>query len=132
MSFAVLYIKLLPGTIYRRLNQALLVILLAQGFEESLVVIFRCTPVSKAWTPSGKGHCLDLRSFYYTSVSFQVKIQAAQMLIVAVRYQTSDRHGSFCPADPDGLENATIENEEDWRGLDAFTRPVVSPPNIYA
>ncbi|KAI8653496.1 hypothetical protein NCS55_01336300 [Fusarium keratoplasticum] len=72
MSFAVLYLRLLPGTIYRRLNQVLLVLLLAQGLEESLVVIFRCTPVDKAWKPSKKGHCLDLRSFYYTS--FGIKL----------------------------------------------------------
>ncbi|KAH7254570.1 hypothetical protein B0J15DRAFT_558819 [Fusarium solani] len=72
MSFAVLYLRLLPGTIYRRLNQVLLVLLLAQGLEESLVVIFRCNPVDKAWTPSKKGHCLDLRSFYYTS--FGIKL----------------------------------------------------------
>ncbi|EEU36346.1 uncharacterized protein NECHADRAFT_86876 [Fusarium vanettenii 77-13-4] len=67
MSFAVLYLRLLPGTVYRRLNQVLLVLLLAQGLEESLVVIFRCNPVDKAWTPAKRGHCLDLRSFYYTS-----------------------------------------------------------------
>ncbi|KAI8712803.1 hypothetical protein NCS52_01379500 [Fusarium sp. LHS14.1] len=72
MSFAVLYLRLLPGTIYRRLNQVLLILLLAQGLEESLVVIFWCNPVDKAWTPAKKGHCLDLRSFYYTS--FGIKL----------------------------------------------------------
>merc|ERR1712080_109037 len=72
MSFAVLYLRLLPGTVYRRLNQVLLVLLLAQGLEESLVVIFRCNPVDKAWAPAKRGHCLDLRSFYYTS--FGIKL----------------------------------------------------------
>ncbi|KAI8654278.1 hypothetical protein NCS56_01384600 [Fusarium sp. Ph1] len=72
MSFAVLYLRLLPGTIYRRLNQVLLVLLVAQGLEESLVVIFGCNPVDKAWTPAKRGHCLDLRSFYYTS--FGIKL----------------------------------------------------------
>jgi hypothetical protein len=109
MSFAVLYLRLLPGTIYRRLNQVLLVLLLAQGLEESLVVIFRCNPVDKAWTPSKKGHCLDLRSFYYTSVRSRPRtLWVAQMLIVVVRYQARDRYCPICSADPDGLEDAAI------------------------
>ncbi|KAM5382495.1 hypothetical protein ACJZ2D_002499 [Fusarium nematophilum] len=72
MSFAVLYLRLLPGTVYRRINQGLLVLLLTVGFEECLVVIFRCSPVDKAWTPAKEGSCLDLRSFYYAS--FGVKL----------------------------------------------------------
>ncbi|KAH6988879.1 hypothetical protein BKA56DRAFT_574791 [Ilyonectria sp. MPI-CAGE-AT-0026] len=72
MSFAVLYLRLLPGIAHRRLNQGLLILLLAEGIEECLVVIFKCNPVDKAWTPSKEGTCLDLRSFYYAS--FGVKL----------------------------------------------------------
>ncbi|KAL6411841.1 hypothetical protein AUP68_04220 [Ilyonectria robusta] len=68
MSFAVLYLRLLPDITHRRLNQGLLILLLAEGVEECLVVIFKCNPVDKAWTPSKEGTCLDLRSFYYASV----------------------------------------------------------------
>ncbi|KAH7125797.1 hypothetical protein EDB81DRAFT_860524 [Dactylonectria macrodidyma] len=67
MSFAVLYFRLIPGTFYRRINQGLLVLLLAQGIEECLVVILKCNPVDKAWMTSKQGTCLDLRSFYYAS-----------------------------------------------------------------
>ncbi|KAH7021929.1 hypothetical protein EDB80DRAFT_805464 [Ilyonectria destructans] len=70
--FAVLYLRLLPGITHRRINQGLLVLLLAEGIEECLVVIFMCNPVDKAWTPSKEGTCLDLRSFYYAS--FGVKL----------------------------------------------------------
>ncbi|KAH7130846.1 hypothetical protein EDB81DRAFT_845510 [Dactylonectria macrodidyma] len=80
MSFAVLYVRLLPGIIPRRINQGLLVLLLAEGIEECLVVIFKCNPVDKAWTPLKEGTCLDLRSFYYAS--FGVKLATDIILFV--------------------------------------------------
>ncbi|KAH7114744.1 hypothetical protein B0J13DRAFT_514966 [Dactylonectria estremocensis] len=92
MSFAVLYVRLLPGIVPRRINQGLLVLLLAEGIEECLVVIFRCNPVDKAWTPLKEGTCLDLRSFYYAS--FGVKLATdiilfAQPIPVVWRLQLS-------------------------------------------
>ncbi|KAH7124746.1 hypothetical protein EDB81DRAFT_664466 [Dactylonectria macrodidyma] len=76
MSFAVLYLRLLPSIINRRINQGLLMLLLAQGIEECLVVIFRCNPVDKAWTPSKEGTCLDLRNFYYAALATDITLFA--------------------------------------------------------
>lgn len=68
MSFAVLYLRLLPDQIYQRINKFLIILLLAEGIEETAVVIFRCTPVERGWTPSVPGTCLDLTIFYYSAV----------------------------------------------------------------
>ncbi|PCD22337.1 hypothetical protein AU210_016126 [Fusarium oxysporum f. sp. radicis-cucumerinum] len=71
MSFAVLYLRLLPGHVSRRMNQLLLTVLAAEGFEETMVVIFHCKPVDKAWNPQKEGTCLNLKLFYY--ISFAIK-----------------------------------------------------------
>ncbi|WKT48302.1 hypothetical protein QSH57_013207 [Fusarium oxysporum f. sp. vasinfectum] len=71
MSFAVLYLRLLPGHVSRRMNQLLLTVLAAEGFEETMVVIFHCKPVDKAWNPQKEGTCLNLKLFYY--ISFSIK-----------------------------------------------------------
>ncbi|WYZ36771.1 hypothetical protein EsH8_II_000277 [Colletotrichum jinshuiense] len=68
MSFAVLYLRLLPDQVYRRINKFLIGLLLAEGIEETAVVIFRCAPIKRAWTPSTPGTCLDLTIFYYSAV----------------------------------------------------------------
>ncbi|KAJ0341605.1 hypothetical protein COL922a_002044 [Colletotrichum nupharicola] len=41
MSFTVLYLRLLPDQMYQRMNKFLLILLLAEGIEETAVVIFR-------------------------------------------------------------------------------------------
>ncbi|KAI8192603.1 hypothetical protein COL154_007652 [Colletotrichum chrysophilum] len=41
MSFTVLYLRLLPDQMYQRINKFLLILLLAEGIEETAVVIFR-------------------------------------------------------------------------------------------
>ncbi|KAM0282952.1 hypothetical protein ACHAQH_002763 [Verticillium albo-atrum] len=69
MSFAVLYLRLLPDLLNRRINKGLLVLLLAEGIEESLVIIFHCVPMAKVWNHSLEGECLDLKPFYYASVN---------------------------------------------------------------
>lgn len=71
-SFAVLYLRLLPDITNRRINQGLLILLLVEGLEECLVVIFKCIPVDKAWTPSKDGTCLDMRPFYYAAVCMKL------------------------------------------------------------
>lgn len=68
MSFAVLYFRLLPSQLSRRMNQVLLFVLALEGFTATLVVAMQCIPLRKAWDPSVEGACLDLRSFYYVSV----------------------------------------------------------------
>ncbi|KAL5592312.1 hypothetical protein FOBRF1_013338 [Fusarium oxysporum] len=67
MSFAVLYLRLLRGHVSRRMNQLLLAVLAAEGLEETMVVIFHCKPVDKAWNPQKEGTCLNLKLFYYIS-----------------------------------------------------------------
>ncbi|KAH6689472.1 hypothetical protein F5X68DRAFT_104609, partial [Plectosphaerella plurivora] len=72
MSFAVLYFRLLPSDLSRRMNQVLLVVLALEGIVATLVVSMQCIPLQKAWNPALDGACLDLRTFYY--VSFGVKL----------------------------------------------------------
>jgi rhodopsin domain-containing protein len=68
MSFAVLYFRLLPSDLSRRMNQVLLVVLALEGIVATLVVSLQCIPLQKAWNPALDGACLDLRTFYYISV----------------------------------------------------------------
>jgi hypothetical protein len=82
MSFAVLYLRLLPGHVSRRMNQLLLTVLAAEGFEETMVVIFHCKPVDKAWNPQKEGTCLNLKLFYYISVSTTAARLQTDVLIV--------------------------------------------------
>lgn len=71
MSFAVLYLRLLPGHVSRRINQVLLAVLAAEGVEATMVVVFHCKPMDKAWNIQKEGTCLNLKLFYY--VSFAIK-----------------------------------------------------------
>ncbi|CCF43423.1 hypothetical protein CH063_03068 [Colletotrichum higginsianum] len=80
MSFAVLYLRLLPDQIYQRINKFLIILLLAEGIEETAVVIFRCTPVERGWTPSVPGTCLDLTIFYYSA--FVIKLLTDLVLFI--------------------------------------------------
>lgn len=69
MSFAALYIRLLPGNASKRISQVLLCVLAAEGLASTFVVVFQCNPIHKAWTPDAEGTCRDLKIFYYTAVS---------------------------------------------------------------
>ncbi|KAK2058847.1 hypothetical protein LY76DRAFT_654202 [Colletotrichum caudatum] len=80
MSFAVLYLRLLPDEVYRRINKFLILLLLAEGVEETAVVIFRCAPVRRAWTPTVPGTCLDLTVFYYSA--FVIKLLTDLVLFI--------------------------------------------------
>ncbi|TDZ67941.1 Satratoxin biosynthesis SC1 cluster protein 4 [Colletotrichum trifolii] len=80
MSFAVLYLRLLPDQAYQRISKFLIFLLLAEGIEETAVVIFRCTPIERAWTPSKPGTCLDLTVFYYSA--FAIKLLTDLVLFI--------------------------------------------------
>ncbi|OHE93218.1 hypothetical protein CORC01_11443 [Colletotrichum orchidophilum] len=80
ISFAILYLRLLPDQVYHRVNKFLIVLLLAEGIEETAVVIFRCTPIERAWTPSVPGTCLDLTVFYYSA--FAIKLLTDLVLFI--------------------------------------------------
>ena len=68
MSFAYLYLKVLPDRSYRIFNKVLLCFLVAQGIEETCVILFQCKPIQRAWTPGIDGECLNLTFFYYAVV----------------------------------------------------------------
>ncbi|KAI0438886.1 hypothetical protein F4803DRAFT_72401 [Xylaria telfairii] len=69
-SFAVLYQKIFPVRNLIILNKAVVTFLLFQAIEESLIVIFKCRPVRKSWTPNLNGSCLDLHPLWYTTFGF--------------------------------------------------------------
>lgn len=68
MSFAYLYLKVLPERKYQRLNKFMLCFLTAQWIEEICVVLFECKPINKLWSPFIDGKCLDLTYFFYAVV----------------------------------------------------------------
>ncbi|KAJ5106235.1 hypothetical protein N7456_002910 [Penicillium angulare] len=74
LSFCCFYLRIFPGNTFRRICWALMAIVIAETTEEVFVVIFQCSPVSKAWDPSGTapGKCLSLGVFYY--ISFAIRL----------------------------------------------------------
>lgn len=68
LSFVALYHSIFVQKPLKRLNKMLGLVLVCQGIEESLVLIFQCRPVDKAWTPHTVGWCVNLKAFYYASV----------------------------------------------------------------
>ncbi|PWY72958.1 integral membrane protein [Aspergillus heteromorphus CBS 117.55] len=74
VSFCLLYLQIFPGKRFRIACWSLLGLLTAETTEEIFVVIFQCSPVSKAWDASGtvQGKCLNLTAFYY--ISFGIKL----------------------------------------------------------
>lgn len=129
MSFAVLYLRLLPGHVSRRINQVLLAVLAAEGVEATMVVVFHCKPIDKAWNIQKEGTCLNLKLFYYVSVSpttgADYKLICLQRPSL-VRYQVRHRRLPLHPAHSGRLEASTVEGEEARCDPDAFDRFVVS------
>ncbi|CAK7216384.1 hypothetical protein SCUCBS95973_002794 [Sporothrix curviconia] len=80
LSFAVFYLRVIPTRGFRRLNFVIIGLLVAQGIEETFVVIFSCKPVYKYWTTSVDGTCLNLLNFYY--ISFGVKLSTDLVLFL--------------------------------------------------
>lgn len=74
ISFCLLYLHIFPGDKFRIACWWLLAIIVAQTTAETLVVLFQCTPVHKAWDATGlvEGTCVDMNTFYYAN--FAVKL----------------------------------------------------------
>ncbi|KAJ5937121.1 hypothetical protein N7466_003571 [Penicillium verhagenii] len=74
LSFCFFYLRIFPGDTLRKISWALVVIIIAETIEEVFVVIFQCSPVSKAWDASAEapGKCLSLGAFYY--ISFGIRL----------------------------------------------------------
>ncbi|KXH33489.1 hypothetical protein CSAL01_11509 [Colletotrichum salicis] len=66
MSFAVLYIRMLPDRRLVMMNKAIILFLCCQAIEESLIPIFQCKPIAKAWTVGMEGSCLDLPVLWWS------------------------------------------------------------------
>ncbi|KAJ1325061.1 hypothetical protein MN608_09770 [Microdochium nivale] len=71
-SFAVMYLRLLPGRKYKNLNYFLCVFLFGQAIEEVLVVALSCRPIAKAWDPLMPGSCSDLRVLWWATFVFNI------------------------------------------------------------
>ncbi|KAI0136913.1 hypothetical protein BJ170DRAFT_677777 [Xylariales sp. AK1849] len=72
MSFAVLYLRLLPERGLHILNKCLVAFLFAQAVEETLVVLLKCSPISKSWEPNLDGTCLSLVPLWYITFVFNL------------------------------------------------------------
>lgn len=51
------------------MNRAIILFLCCQAIEESLIPIFQCKPIAKAWTVGMEGSCLDLPVLWWSGVS---------------------------------------------------------------
>ncbi|KAE8356192.1 hypothetical protein BDV28DRAFT_165373 [Aspergillus coremiiformis] len=74
ISFCLLYLHIFPGKNFRIACWVLLAVLIAETIEETLVVIFHCHPIHKAWdaTLLVQGHCVNMTVFYY--INFGIKL----------------------------------------------------------
>ncbi|KAL3302578.1 integral membrane protein [Colletotrichum asianum] len=72
MSFAVLYIRMLPERRLIIVNKTIVVFLCCQAIEESMIPIFQCHPIAKAWIPSMVGTCLDLPVLWWIGFAFNL------------------------------------------------------------
>ncbi|OAA58440.1 hypothetical protein SPI_06513 [Niveomyces insectorum RCEF 264] len=71
-SFAVLYLRILQGRKLAILNKIIIVFLLGQALEETMVVVFQCRPIAKAWDSSLEGHCYKLVPMWWCTFVFNL------------------------------------------------------------
>ncbi|CAK7219820.1 hypothetical protein SBRCBS47491_003980 [Sporothrix bragantina] len=71
-SFAVLYLRILQGRRLAMLNKFLIVFLLCQAIEETLVVVLQCRPIAKAWDVTIDGHCIRLVPLWWCTFVFNL------------------------------------------------------------
>ncbi|KAI1153266.1 hypothetical protein F4825DRAFT_461237 [Nemania diffusa] len=89
-SFAILYVRLVPVRRLVILNKIVVIFLLFQAIEESLIVPLRCRPIRKSWIPDLEGHCFDLHPLWYSTFAFNFAtdvILFLQPILVARRLQ---------------------------------------------
>lgn len=74
MSFCLLYLHIFPGRKFRMACWLLLAGIVAHNIAESLVVLFQCIPVHKAWDATGlvEGTCVDMNIFYYANFAIKM------------------------------------------------------------
>ncbi|KAL1891028.1 hypothetical protein Sste5346_007851 [Sporothrix stenoceras] len=71
-SFAVLYLRILQGRGLAMLNKFLMVFLLCQAIEETLVVVLQCRPIARAWDSSIEGTCFKLVPLWWCTFVFNL------------------------------------------------------------
>lgn len=71
-SFAVLYLRILQGRRLAMLNKFLMVFLLCQAIEETLVVVLQCRPIARAWDSSIDGTCFKLVPMWWCTFVFNL------------------------------------------------------------
>ncbi|TLD03418.1 uncharacterized protein PgNI_12349 [Pyricularia grisea] len=64
-SFAVLYLRLIPNRYVQILNKCLIFYMFCQAIEETLINVFQCQPVAKAWDPKIKGSCINIEIMWW-------------------------------------------------------------------
>ncbi|KXH33543.1 hypothetical protein CSIM01_10599 [Colletotrichum simmondsii] len=84
MSFAVLYIRMLPDRRLVMMNRAIILFLCGQAIEESLIPILQCKPIAKAWTVGMEGSCLDLPVLWWSGVSEKSSLDPDVGMVVAI------------------------------------------------
>ncbi|KAJ5548946.1 hypothetical protein N7513_006180 [Penicillium frequentans] len=100
MSFCLLYLHIFPGHKFRIACWWLLAIVVAQTIAETLVVLFQCTPVHKAWDATGlvEGTCINSTAFYYANFGIKLASDLAIFLmpipkVVGLRMSVGKRAG---------------------------------------
>jgi hypothetical protein len=64
LSLLCLYHRLFPLRILRNISIAVAIVVLVYSLALVIMVFVHCTPLSKAWTVTDNGTCIDLRLPY--------------------------------------------------------------------
>ena len=72
ISFAILYLRLFPTPKMILLNYGIIALVSCQLVYETCMPIFRCAPISRAWTPDIDGDCLDIPNMWYVSTALDI------------------------------------------------------------
>ncbi|KAJ6032589.1 hypothetical protein N7540_003321 [Penicillium herquei] len=100
ISFCLLYLHIFPGKKFRIACWWLLAMVIAQTTVETLVVLFQCIPIHKAWDATGlvEGTCVDMNTFYYANFGIKLASDLALFLmpipkVVGLRMSVGKRAG---------------------------------------
>ncbi|OJJ37776.1 hypothetical protein ASPWEDRAFT_27129 [Aspergillus wentii DTO 134E9] len=79
ISFCLLYLHIFPGNKFRIACLCILAIIVGETIAETLVVVFQCWPVHKAWDATGlvQGKCVDMTALYYANFGIKLATDLA-------------------------------------------------------
>ncbi|KAG9251428.1 uncharacterized protein F5Z01DRAFT_692182 [Emericellopsis atlantica] len=72
ITFAILYIRVLPQRFLQLLNKFLIAFLIAQATEESLIAILHCRPIEAAFKLGVHGKCLNMNVLWWSTFVFNM------------------------------------------------------------